>query len=138
VFSKPEQPDIPSKELTERRKYLQRRFEEREYARMVGDCGDGSMQVRGSAAVKAQSGRGASVGEDMHALRGAMSTAVNMVAAVAASFAVGYYAGKGTDGTQRTGFLFGLAGAIIVLVVEMALFIIRALREERLAANKDK
>ena len=84
----------PPSELLERRRVLLRRQEEREYSRLVGD-----------ALPLPDSGRGSRTrppGAEARELRAALSTALNMLVALAASFAIGFYAGRQTDGRERT------------------------------------
>lgn len=126
-FERAEEAEVTSPALIERRRFLQRRREEREYARMVGDA----LPAYG---MGKESGSGA--GSGVRELRSALSTALNMVVALAASFAIGFYAGRQTDGQERTGYIYGVGAGTLILVVEMVLFIIRASREDGLLKKK--
>jgi hypothetical protein len=63
-------------------------------------------------------------------LQSQLSVIMNMLVSVFAMFGVGYYVGVQYQYPVEKRFICGLFGAIIILFVEMALYIIRAMQND--------
>ena len=104
----------PVYNLEERRAYLLRRQEEREYARFIGDSSDFG-----------NSSKSLSVHEPISQLKGQISIIANMFVCSFAMFGVGYYVGVQYKCDLQLCIMFGLIGAVLILFIEMMLYIIR-------------
>ena len=100
--------------LEERRAYLLRRQEEREYAKFIDDSSDFG-----------KSSKSFSFHEPISQLKGQISIIVNMFVCSFAMFGVGYYVGVQYKCDLQLCIIFGLIGAVLILFIEMTLYIIR-------------
>lgn len=120
-----DQEEGPSKELIERREYLKLKQQAREYNKMVHG-GDGS-----DPNVKKE----LELGNQLSATRNHASVISNVIVATLASFAIAYFAGQQTGASDTTCLVSGLIGAIVVLVIEMTLYVVRAIQMEKQYEN---
>jgi len=114
----------PSEELVKRREYLKLKQEAREYNRMVYG--------------REEDPRVAEIldaGNHMSSAKNQLAISANMVISVLASFAIAYYAGKSFKASTTTCLVCGLLGAMAILLVEMTLFIVRAMRYENISSK---
>lgn len=109
----------PSEELVKRREYLKLRAEAREYNQMMYGRDE---DPRVAEILDA--------GNNMSSARNQLAVSANMVISCLASFAIAYYAGKSFKASLTTSLVCGLLGAIAILLIEMTLFIVRAMRVE--------
>lgn len=124
VFAKDERQ--PSRELLRRRAFLKRRNDERSYWRMVENVHPRAKppEERVAASFKFQAIVGA-----------------NMIVAPTASFFICYILARSIVKKHTSRMALGLGGAIIMLVIEMILFIVRSYTIEqnsKKAAKKTK
>ena len=109
----------PSPELIQRRQYLLARQEGREYNKMMyGTYTDPNVQ------------KVLSQGNHMESLKEQLSVSANMIVSVFAMFGISYYIGTQYSKNQTTWMIFGIVGATIIMIVEMAIYIIRAIKLE--------
>ena len=121
VYPPPPPQPAPSPAFLERQAQLRRRYEQREYARMMSNAVPaGSMQ---GTAIPSASPEHTGVGAS--AFRQSL-IGMNMVIAAGCAYLGGYFlAGQyGRSKTERSGW--GLGAMVTILMVEMVLFIIRA------------
>jgi hypothetical protein len=110
----------PSIELIERRKYLKLKQQSRDYNLMVHGTADDPNVTR-------ELDRG----NQLSASKNHMSIISNIVVSTLASFAIAYFAGQQTGGSPTTCLVYGLAGAILILIVEIGLYVVRAVQMEK-------
>ena len=109
----------PNPELIQRRQYLLARQEGREYNKMMyGTYTDPNVQ------------KVLSQGNHMESLKEQLSVSANMIVSVFAMFGISYYIGTQYSSNQTTWMIFGIVGATIIMIVEMAIYIIRAIKLE--------
>jgi Endoplasmic reticulum-based factor for assembly of V-ATPase len=117
----------PSMELQKRREFLKLRAEARAYNRMVY----GSDEDPRVAEILNK-------GNHMASARNQLAVSANMVMSVLACFAISYYAGKSFRASNSACLIYGLVGGMFILVVEMALFIVRAMRADEVTSRDQK
>lgn len=100
--------------LVKRRKLLAAKQEQREYNKMVFGTETNPRQCDNE-----------SVHEQYNALRHQASILMNMVAAIVATFGMGYYCGGFFSDQYAVRMTYGVVAATIIMVVELILFIIR-------------
>ena len=71
------------------------------------------------------------LGNQLSATRNHASIISNVVVATLSSFAIAYFAGQQTGRSNTTCLVFGLIGAIAVLVIEISLYVVRAMQMEK-------
>jgi hypothetical protein len=109
-----------SKELDKRREYLAKRQQEREY----------NMMMFGQT-VNPEVTREMDRGNSLSSKNNHMAIGANMVMSVLACFAIAYYVGQQTNVGLSTSMIYGLIAAIVILMVEMTLYIMRAIAMEK-------
>jgi hypothetical protein len=106
-------------ELIKRRQYLLARQEAREYNKMMyGTYSDPNVQ------------KALSQGNHMESVKEQLSVSANMIVSVFAMFGISYYIGYQYSKNQTTCMIFGIVGATIIMIVEMGIYIIRAIKLE--------
>jgi len=115
----------PSEELTRRRKFLQRRAEEKEYNRMAHGTEDNPEKER----ILEQEQR-------ISSFKNQLSITSNMIVSTAVSCGMGYYIGIQLKFDSATSLVFGLVAGILVMIIEMILFITRSVRMEQVIGNE--
>ena len=103
-----------SYDMEERRAYLRRRQEEREYAQFVDNKVDFS-----------ENSKSITTRESISEIKGQISVIANMFVCAFAMFGVGYYVGVQYKCDMQTRMIFGLVGAVFMMFIEMVLYIIR-------------
>jgi hypothetical protein len=111
--------DSPSKDLMQRREYLRRRMEEREYNMMMFNQ-----------PTNPEVDREMEKGNQLSSASNHLSIAMNIVMSVLACFAIAYYIGLQSNQSVTTSMVYGLIASILILVIEMLLYIIRAFSME--------
>lgn len=111
--------------LLKRREYLKGQQEKREYNEMVSGTVEFSRDVKGG-----------EIRSALVALEKQFSVILNMLLSLFAMFAVGYYVGGQYRLPMNKRIICGLAGSIIILFVEMALYIIRAMQNDDIREKK--
>ena len=109
----------PSKELMQRRKYLRKRAEEREYNLMMFNQ-----------PTNPEVDREMERGNQLSATSNHLSIAMNVVMSALACFAIAYYLGLQSNQSVTTSMVYGLIASILILIIEMLLYIIRAFSME--------
>ena len=112
--------------LNERREYLKRRRQEREY----------NMMVYGQE-INPEIQREMDRGNSLSAKSNHIAIAMNMIMSVLACFAIAYYVGLQSNVELATSMIYGLIAAILILMVEMLLYILRAMAMEKKYDNPD-
>lgn len=118
----PDHRQIPTKrnpELMKRREYLKMKQEEREYNKMV----HGSESNPNVDDLLKQ-------GNQFASFKNQAAIGINMIVAVLATFGITYYIGKQLKFEKATCLGLGLAGAIVIMIIEMFLFIFRSIQIE--------
>ena len=109
-----------------RREYLLMKAEEREYNRMMY----GTQYNPHVANIVYNTNPYAS-------MRNQITISTNMVVSILSVFGISYYVGTYYSDRPSTHLVFGLVGAIGIMLVEMVIYIIRAVRMEDLAYEKE-
>ena len=113
-------------ELIKRRQYLLARQEAREYNKMMyGTYSDPNVQ------------KALSQGNHMESVKEQLSVSANMIVSVFAMFGISYYIGYQYSKNQTTCMIFGIVGATIIMIVEMGIYIIRAIKLEAVYESKE-
>jgi len=119
--------EATSQRLAKRRAFLQRQHETREYNRMV----HGSSRL--------MSDNEETISSAIQSVKYQAAISSNMLAAMAGVFAVCYYAAqKFMEWDKNQCLTAGLVGAICILLIEMALYIIRAHKMDRIQTQEAK
>ena len=113
--------------LNERREYLRKRHEERQY----------NMMMYGQE-VNPEVQREMDRGNSLSSKSNHISIAMNMIMSVLACFAIAYYVGLQSNIELATSMIYGLIAAILILMVEMLLYILRAMSMEKHYDSREK
>lgn len=113
--------------LNKRREYLKKRHEEREYNLMMY-----GQEVNPE--VQREMDRGNSLSSKSNHI----SIGMNMIMSVLACFAIAYYVGMQSNVELTTSMIYGLIAAILILMVEMLLYILRAMSMEKHFDSREK
>lgn len=119
-------PGPPSKEYVERMDELRRREADRQYAEMVRNVDGGAAGAAGGGDGEADAG-GLSEMRAASQYTGMLST---MLASMAAVFAAVYYVASARGLSPKMVVALALAGAVLIMVVEAALLVIRVHGED--------
>ena len=76
-------------------------------------------------------------GNSLSAKSNHIAIAMNMIMSVLACFAIAYYVGLQSNVELATSMIYGLIAAILILMVEMLLYILRAMAMEKKYDNPD-
>lgn len=107
------------KDMQRRREYLKLKQEDREYNMMVyGSHSNPHIQ------------KTLSHGNQFSSMKNQMSVGINMIVSVFAGFGMGYYIGLQLKYEHGTALVIGLAASVVITIIEMILFILRATRIE--------
>jgi hypothetical protein len=111
--------------LLKRREYLKRRQETREYNQMIFGT---DYNPQDEAFTKC--------GNSFASMRNQLTISANMIVSIFVSFGLGYYLSKSVTKDESMRMTIGLVCAIIIMMIEMILFILRAIRMEDVYENK--
>mmetsp|Transcript_8552 Transcript_8552/g.12766 ORF Transcript_8552/g.12766 Transcript_8552/m.12766 type:complete len:212 (+) Transcript_8552:48-683(+) len=114
-----------SEEVKKRREYLTMRQQTREYNQMI----------HGSDRPPSESD---SISASLKSAKYQMAVSSNMIVTLFAMFGVCYYGGTKLGYSQIQCLMLGLAGSIVMFVIEMILYIIRATKMETYSSNSGK
>lgn len=116
-----------SQDKMARRQYLQSKIDQREYNRMVygSELSPAEREVQ-------------SVSNQLSSVRNQISIGVNMIVAIVATFGICYYVGGQFTTNTSTRMIYGLIGGILVMILEMVLYIMRAARMEFMEQSLNK
>jgi len=112
-----------SKEFIERHNYLLKRQEERQYNAMIGDISNKDLGSINSV----DSGKD---GNLYSSVKNNFTISANMIISMISCYGIGYYVGTTISTKASTRMVCGLVGAIGIMMVEMTIFIIRAIKME--------
>jgi hypothetical protein len=114
-----------SLEVLKRREYLKLRQEEREY----------NLMIHGNA-VNPNVTEKIAGGNHYSSTKNQLTISTNMIVSIFAMFGICYYVGMRFSDSHTTCLIFGLVGAVVIMIVEMLLFIIRAAKMEHIYEGK--
>jgi len=112
-----------SKEFIERRNYLLKKQEERQYNAMISDISSKDIN----------SINNLDIGKDGNlysSVKNNFTISANMIISMVSCYGIGYYVGTTVSTKNSTRMVCGLIGAIGIMMVEMTIFIIRAIKME--------
>lgn len=117
-----------SKEFIERHNYLLKKQEERQYNAMIGDISNKDINNINSV----DSGKD---GNLYSSVKNNFTISANMIISMVSCYGIGYYIGTTISTKTTTRMICGLIGAIGIMMVEMTIFIIRAIKMESVYEN---
>ena len=117
-----------SKAFIERHNYLLKKQEERQYNAMIGDISNKDINNINSV----DSGKD---GNLYSSVKNNFTISANMIISMVSCYGIGYYVGTTISTKASTRMVCGLIGAIGIMMVEMTIFIIRAIKMESVYEN---